>query len=71
MNSWSIMGLPADADKRSIKRQYAILLKRHRPDEDPEGFQRLREAYDQALEWADRKQQEQEQEQEQEPDLLL
>ena len=67
MNCWSIMGLPADADKRSIKRQYAILLKRHRPDEDPEGFQRLREAYDQALEWADRKQQEQEQE----PELLL
>ncbi|WP_339493066.1 J domain-containing protein [Pseudomonas sp. EA_15y_Pfl2_R67] len=53
MTCWVVLGLPEDADKRSIKRQYASLLKQHRPDEDPEGFQRLREAYEQALEWAD------------------
>lgn len=53
MTCWTVLGLPEDADKRSIKRQYASLLKQHRPDEDPEGFQRLREAYEQALEWAD------------------
>lgn len=53
MSCWEVLGLPADADKRSIKRQYANLLKQHRPDEDPEGFQRLREAYEQALAWAD------------------
>lgn len=53
MTCWVVLGLPEDADKRSIKRQYASLLKQHRPDEDPEGFQRLREAYEQALAWAD------------------
>lgn len=53
MSCWVVLDLPEDADKRSIKRQYASLLKHHRPDEDPEGFQRLREAYEQAMEWAD------------------
>ncbi|TVT83058.1 J domain-containing protein [Pseudomonas sp. H3(2019)] len=55
MNCWAILGLMADADSRSIKRQYATLLKVHRPDEDPSGFQRLREAYEQAMEWSRRK----------------
>jgi hypothetical protein len=54
VNCWAILGLEADADARSIKRQYATLLKVHRPDEDPTGFQRLREAYEQALEWSRR-----------------
>lgn len=54
VNCWTILGLKADADLRSIKRQYATLLKVHRPDEDPVGFQRLREAYEQAMEWSRR-----------------
>lgn len=49
MGCWEILGLEADADLRSIKRRYAQLLKIHRPDEDPQGFQRLREAYEHAL----------------------
>ncbi|UQY32579.1 J domain-containing protein [Pseudomonas fulva] len=49
MNPWTLLGLDADADTRSIKRRYAQLLKQHRPDEDTEAFQRLREAYEQAL----------------------
>ncbi|XXF09275.1 J domain-containing protein [Pseudomonas sp. D2-3] len=49
MNPWTLLGLNADADTRSIKRRYAQLLKQHRPDEDAEAFQRLREAYEQAL----------------------
>lgn len=49
MNPWTLLGLDADADTRSIKRRYAQLLKQHRPDEDAEAFQRLREAYEQAL----------------------
>ena len=49
MNPWTLLGLDAGADTRSIKRRYAQLLKQHRPDEDAEAFQRLREAYEQAL----------------------
>ena len=52
MSCWEVLGLPSDADTRSIKRQYAVLLKQHRPDEDPVGFQRLREAYEHALQWS-------------------
>jgi hypothetical protein len=49
MDCWSFLQLPEDADARSIKRSYAKLLKTFRPDEDPAGFQRLREAYEAAL----------------------
>ncbi|MGY2234483.1 J domain-containing protein [Pseudomonas gingeri] len=52
MDCWSILQLPDDADQRSIKRSYARLLKTTRPDDDAEGFQRLREAYEDALEIA-------------------
>ena len=53
MSCWNILGLPSDADTRTIKRQYAALLKKTRPDDDPEGFQRLREAYEEALNWSE------------------
>ncbi|MNZ39451.1 hypothetical protein D3C78_569450 [compost metagenome] len=46
---WEVLDLPARSDERSIKRQYARLLKVRRPDEDPVAFQQLREAYEQAL----------------------
>ncbi|BBP72892.1 molecular chaperone DnaJ [Pseudomonas sp. Seg1] len=49
MDCWSVLHLPDDAEARDIKRAYARLLKTFRPDEDAEGFQRLREAYEQAL----------------------
>ncbi|MEB0047617.1 MULTISPECIES: J domain-containing protein [unclassified Pseudomonas] len=52
MDCWSLLQLPEDTDARSIKRSYARLLKVFRPDEDPEGFQRLREAYEEALDIA-------------------
>lgn len=46
-----LLDLPDDADERAIKRAYAAKLKTTRPDEDPEGFQRLHEAYQAALAW--------------------
>ncbi|GFM78216.1 molecular chaperone DnaJ [Pseudomonas cichorii] len=52
MNCWSVLELDRNADERSIKRQYAKLLKVNRPDEDPDAFQRLRDAYEQALDQA-------------------
>lgn len=51
MSCWEFLGLSPASDIRTIKRQYASMLKQHRPDEDPEGFQRLREAFEQALDW--------------------
>ncbi|OLU20679.1 hypothetical protein BVH01_01685 [Pseudomonas sp. PA1(2017)] len=54
VNPWELLGLDTEADTRTIKRRYAQLLKQTRPDEDPEAFQRLREAYEWALDWAQR-----------------
>lgn len=48
---FTLLDLPPDADERAIKRAYAAKLKTTRPDEDPEGFQRLHEAYQAALSW--------------------
>lgn len=39
-------GLDADATGRDLKRAYARMLKLHRPDQDPEGFRRVQEAYE-------------------------
>lgn len=49
MDCWTVLQLPEEADERTIKRTYARLLKSCRPDDDAEGFQRLREAYEEAL----------------------
>lgn len=49
MDGWTLLQLADDADERTIKRTYARLLKGCRPDDDPEGFQRLREAYEHCL----------------------
>lgn len=51
--NWALeaLELEPDADERAIKRAYARLLRSNRPDDDPEAFQRLHEAYQTALQW--------------------
>ena len=49
MSPFKILGLDDAADIPQIKRAYARLLRTHRPDEDPAGFQRLHEAYEACL----------------------
>lgn len=42
---WSELGLPGPCELTEIRRAYAQLLKVNHPEEDPEGFQRLHNAY--------------------------
>ncbi|MFZ4766254.1 MAG: J domain-containing protein, partial [Roseimicrobium sp.] len=47
---WQILILDSNtATEKDVKAAYARLLKQHRPDTDPEGFRRVREAYEAAL----------------------
>jgi len=47
---WKTLGLESGtATLRDVKRAYAALLKKHRPDSDPEGFRRIHDAYEAVL----------------------
>jgi len=43
---WSTLEIEPTEDKKSIKKAYAKKLKSCKPEKDPEGFKKLREAYD-------------------------
>lgn len=62
MAPWSVLEITEGSDARNIKRAYATKLKVTRPDDDPQGFQKLHDAYKWALE-LDKYRQQQEQEQ--------
>lgn len=53
MNCWGVLDIERTDDIGLIRRAYARLLKQHNPEDDPEGFQRLRQAYDAAVQWAE------------------
>ncbi len=50
INIWQELGIEPTQDKKTIKRAYSQRLKQVHPEDDPDGFQRLRFAYEQALE---------------------
>ncbi|MDE6591224.1 MAG: J domain-containing protein, partial [Oscillospiraceae bacterium] len=50
---WSILGLDPTQDISAIKRAYALKSRTCHPEEDPEGFLRLRQAYQAALDYAE------------------
>ena len=49
MSCWIRLGLEPTQDLNSIRQAYRGLLPSHHPETDPQGFQALREAYEEAL----------------------
>ena len=49
LNIWHILGIESTKDEAEIKRAYLEKLPQFHPEEDQEGFRRLREAYEEAL----------------------
>lgn len=47
-----LLAIDPGADTRTIKRAHARLIRRFRPDRDPESFKRVQAAYELALRWA-------------------
>lgn len=53
MNIWKILGIKPTKDKKAIKRAYAAQTKVVHPEEKPEEFKQLYEAYQAALRYAE------------------
>lgn len=51
MNFWEVLGIEPTDKLSDIKKAYAKNLRLHHPEEDPEGFQKLTEAYAAASEY--------------------
>ena len=49
MNCWEVLGIEPTSDKKEIKKAYARLLKQYHPEENPEEFKQIQEAYQQCL----------------------
>ncbi|MCL1791124.1 MAG: tetratricopeptide repeat protein [Peptococcaceae bacterium] len=49
MDCWSVLGIEKTTDKGLIKKAYYAKLPHYHPEDDPEGFQNLKAAYDTAL----------------------
>lgn len=56
MSIWDILEIESTADTSAIKKAYAAKLRQHHPEEDPEGYQNLREAFDSAMRFAKNRQ---------------
>ena len=60
--AFQILGLSETKEEEQIRQSYLTLLKGTNPEDDPEGFKRLREAYEEALRFAGQQDEEEEEE---------
>ncbi len=58
---WTILGITPTTDARTIRRAYASVLKKNRPDDDPVAFQVLRDALAEALFYAQQNEEDEQQ----------
>ena len=49
LTNWKILNIPETDDQDVIRRAYMTMLPKHNPEDDPEGFARLRAAYEEIL----------------------
>ena len=49
MDNWTILNIPPTEDPEAIRKAYMLMLPNYNPEDDPEGFLRLRAAYEQIL----------------------
>lgn len=56
MNCFTVLGIEPTTEKKKIKRAYAAMSREFHPEEHPEEFQRIHDAYEEALMWAERQQ---------------
>lgn len=49
---WEVLGIEPTKDKTAIKRAYTKLARKTNPEDDPEGYSRLHDAYRAALDYA-------------------
>lgn len=54
VNAWQVLDIEPTDDLSKIKKAYSMKLKIHHPEDDPEGYQALREAFDLAKKEAKR-----------------
>lgn len=47
MSPWQVLGIEPTGDAKAIKQAYAVLVKKNKPDENPEGSAQLHKAYEQ------------------------
>lgn len=52
LDCWQKLNINATKNIKEIKKAYALLLKKHNPEDDPQGYQELRKAYDEAIKYA-------------------